>query len=113
MEIWEQLLSFPEGEISKEEFLRLNELKAEHLHIMQELGRLHTDDGHDPFVGMKIQELLATNSTSEGLLPVSIASRFIELLETQGSTEMAETVRSAAKKATDNGEEFFTLMPNN
>ena len=111
MEIWEQLLSFSEGEISTEEFLRFNELKAEHLRIMQELGRLHVEGGKDPFVGMEIQKLLATNSTSEGLLPVSVAPRFIGLLETRGSTEMAETVRSAAKKATDNGEEFFTLMP--
>lgn len=113
MEIWDQLLSFPEGEITKEEFLRFNELKAEHLRIMQELGRLHVEGGNDPFIGMEIQKLLATNSTSEGLLPVSIAPRFIELLETRGNIEMAETVRSAAKQATDNGEEFFTLMSEN
>lgn len=73
LEIWKQMLAFPEGNMSKEEFLRFNELRAEHLHIMQELGRLHLDDGHDPFVGIEIQKFLITNATPEDLLPVSLS----------------------------------------
>ena len=84
---------------------RLNELVAEQLRLQQELGRLHTE-GLDPFVGLEIQNLMATSMTEQGL-PVSAGPRLAELIEKTGDIEASEKIRAATRKAVENGDEFF------
>ena len=84
---------------------RLNELVAEQLRLQQELGRLHVE-GLDPFVGLEIQNLMATSMTEQGL-PVSVGPRLAELIEKTGDIEAAEKIRGATRKALENGDEFF------
>ena len=84
---------------------KLNELVAEQLRIQQELGRLHIE-GLDPFVGLEIQNLMATSMTEQGL-PVSAGPRLAELVEKTGDIESAEKIRAATRKAMENGDEFF------
>ena len=86
---------------------RLNELVAEQLRLQQALGRLHVE-GLNPFVGLEIQNLMATSMTEQEF-PVSAGPRLAELVEKTGDIEAAEKVRAATRKAVENGDEFFRL----
>ncbi len=87
-------------------FPRLLELEEESRRLYQDIGRLHVEEGTDPFIGLEMMKFAATHMTEQGM-PVSIGPRLADYFEKMGDFEAAEKMREATRQAEESGDEFF------
>ena len=110
-EIWAELQTFANREISNEEFLHALDLQKEHFRIQQELG-IFDKDGQDSALDFEYFRFMATHSTEDGRLPTSRAIQFLDLFERTGPNtpehqSMLRQFRKIAHQAMENGDEYF------
>ena len=82
-------------------------LFEESLRISQELGTLNSEADLDPFAMIKRSKFIASHTTEDDKIPVSIGLRMADMFENDGNHEAAEKMRILTKHALQNGDEFF------
>ena len=110
-EIWAELQTFANREISNKEFLQALDLQKEHSRIQQELGIFDKEE-QDSALDFEYFRFMATHSTEDGRLPTSQAIQFLDLFERTGPNtpqhqDMLRQFRKIARQAMENGDEYF------
>ena len=96
-----------DGRVSPKDMLKALALFEESLRISQELGTLNSEADLDPFAMIKRSKFIASHTTEDGKIPVSIGLRMADMFENDGNHEAAEKMRILTKHALQNGDEFF------
>ena len=96
-----------DGRVSPKDMLKALVLFEESLRISQELGTLNSEADLDPFAMIKRSKFIASHTTEDGKIPVSIGLRMADMFENDGNHEAAEKMRILTKHALQNGDEFF------
>ena len=95
--------------------LEMLKLEAEMQKLGREIGFLGTAEGREtnapeneePFA-LKMGQLVLSNLTPDGRLPVSVGEKVVDLLVESGDIDGAATVYMATQRAMENGDKFFT-----
>lgn len=113
-EIRVALRKFPQGRITMKEFAHIQALRTERSRIQQELGQLSPTEGESTRLDLEIQTLLAESMSKDFRgFRVSDAPHLIQHFKKAGAFDMADKFQKAANHASENGEAFFTLHPEN
>ena len=79
-----------DGRVSPKDMLKALVLFEESLRISQELGTLNSEADLDPFAMIKRSKFIASHTTEDGKIPVSIGLRMADMFENDGNHEAAE-----------------------
>ncbi len=113
-EIRQELREFPQGRITMEEFSHIQALRTEQNRIQQELGKLSPTEGESTRLDLEIQTLLAESMSKDFRgFRVRDAPRLIQHFKKAEAFDMADKFQKASTHASENGEAFFTLHPEN
>lgn len=110
VEIQEQLeaMAREDGTVAPKDVPKSLALFEETLRISQELGTLDPDDSSDAFSLIERSKFIASHTTEDGKVPISIGSRVADMFEKDGNYEAAEKMRMLTQYALESGDEFFT-----
>ena len=97
-----------DGSVAPRDVPKSLELFEESLRISQELGVLNSDDSSAAFRLIERSKFIASHTTGDGKVPVSIGSRIADMYEKDGYYEAAEKMRIITQYALENRDEFFT-----
>ena len=96
------------------EFRQIQKLRAERSEIQQTLRQLSPTEGETIRTDIDIQTLLAESMSKDFRgFRVADAPDLIQHFKNAGENEMAAKFQKAATKASEKGEAFFTLQPEN
>ena len=96
-----------DGRVAPKDMLKALALFEESLRISQELGTLNSEADLNPFAMIKRSKFIASHTTEDGKIPVSIGLRMADMFEYDGNHEAAGKIRIITKKALQSGDEFF------
>ena len=97
-----------DGSVAPRDIPKSLELFEESLRISQELGILNSDDSSAAFRLIERSKFIASHTTVDGKVPVSIGLRIADMYEKDGNYEAAKKMRIITQYALENRDEFFT-----
>ncbi len=96
-----------DGSVAPRDIPKSLVLFEETVRISQELGTLSSDDSSNAFSMIERSKFIASHTTEDGKVPVSIGSQVSDMFEKDGNHEAAEAMRIITQRALENGDEFF------
>lgn len=96
-----------DGSVAPRDIPKSLELFKESLRISQELGVLNSDDSSAAFRLIERSKFIASHTTVDGKVPVSIGLQIADMYEKDGYYEAAERMRIITQYALENRDEFF------